>query len=665
MSEEPRPSDDPFLPLLVAFDEELAAGRETPPAVPPELTERFEAAAVGVATAGAGLAAGGRRHDRRSSAGAGGRRRKEGTRPSLLGKFDVLGELGRGGFGVVYLARDTELGRRVALKTPRWDRWLTSELRQRFLQEGRAAAAPEHPNIVPVYEAGEAGPLCYIASAYCEGGSLAAWLAAANAAGPLPPGRGLRGRPRRGRPARPRPRRRPPRPQAVEHLVARRRRGRREHGVLYAENRRFRTGEVGRRGGDGNAERRRHGYARLHGPRTGRRACERDRPGRGHLWPRRGVVRNVDRRPIPGVFSRGDAAPVARFGVPQAAPASTQGRAARPARDHLDLSGKGSDPPIRHAAALETDLRRWLDGKAPLGRPEPLGRRVGRWAARAQNADGRRAAAGAAGVGGLIGRPLLIDPDRPAKTATARLVGGDQVELIGEKGRPVWSRWRTARKGADGDRRRRRPSGSTAPGSVSWSCSPIRGGRRSAYAPGCVTTAAPTPLRRSASSSRARNIRRLAAPSRFWGCLPSTSIRSAAVAGQTPCLSTRKRSACAPASGPTRSTAPTGTCGAPASVRRCLRPWAYNAPPWRSPVADVHARRRIGVLGRRRSPSDERRRRPSGANRSPRPSGSGGDPAGRPNSTWVQTDFTPGGAPGLYVERSSASFRDVLVGPIP
>ena len=44
MSEEPRPLDDPFLPLLVAFDEDLAAGRETPPAVPPEWTERFEAA---------------------------------------------------------------------------------------------------------------------------------------------------------------------------------------------------------------------------------------------------------------------------------------------------------------------------------------------------------------------------------------------------------------------------------------------------------------------------------------------------------------------------------------------------------------------------------------------------------------------------------------------
>jgi hypothetical protein len=51
-------------------------------------------------------------------------------------------------------------------------------LRERFLREGRAAAGLDHPNLVPVYEAGEAGLACYIASAYCPGPNLADWLAA-------------------------------------------------------------------------------------------------------------------------------------------------------------------------------------------------------------------------------------------------------------------------------------------------------------------------------------------------------------------------------------------------------------------------------------------------------------------------------------------------------
>jgi len=93
-----------------------------------------------------------------------------------LGRFQIRRELGRGGFGVVYLAYDPQLGREVALKLPRAQALLTPELRLRFAQEGRAAAGLDHPNLVTVYEAGEVGPVCYIASAYCPGITLAAWL---------------------------------------------------------------------------------------------------------------------------------------------------------------------------------------------------------------------------------------------------------------------------------------------------------------------------------------------------------------------------------------------------------------------------------------------------------------------------------------------------------
>jgi serine/threonine protein kinase len=93
-----------------------------------------------------------------------------------LGRFDLRRELGRGGFGVVYLAFDPALNRQVALKVPRVEVAVTPELRQRFQNEARAAAGLDHPNLVPVYETGEVGPVRFIVSAYCPGISLADWL---------------------------------------------------------------------------------------------------------------------------------------------------------------------------------------------------------------------------------------------------------------------------------------------------------------------------------------------------------------------------------------------------------------------------------------------------------------------------------------------------------
>ena len=90
-----------------------------------------------------------------------------------------------GRFGVVYLARDPVLGRDVALKVPRPELLASAEVRRRFMREARAAAGLDHPNIVPVFEAGELGSVAYIASAYCDGPSLSAWLKAQ--AEPVPP----------------------------------------------------------------------------------------------------------------------------------------------------------------------------------------------------------------------------------------------------------------------------------------------------------------------------------------------------------------------------------------------------------------------------------------------------------------------------------------------
>jgi hypothetical protein len=97
--------------------------------------------------------------------------------PDRLGRFRIDRELGRGGFGVVYLAFDPQLARAVALKVPRPDVLPTPQLRERFQQEARAAASLDHPNIVAVHETGEVDSVAYIAAAFVRGLSLAEWLA--------------------------------------------------------------------------------------------------------------------------------------------------------------------------------------------------------------------------------------------------------------------------------------------------------------------------------------------------------------------------------------------------------------------------------------------------------------------------------------------------------
>lgn len=100
--------------------------------------------------------------------------------PRKFGRFTILEELGEGGYGIVYLAYDPVLERRVALKLPRLETLASSQRRRRFLVEVRAAARLDHPNIVPIHEIGELGLLAssglYIAMAYCEEGNLATWV---------------------------------------------------------------------------------------------------------------------------------------------------------------------------------------------------------------------------------------------------------------------------------------------------------------------------------------------------------------------------------------------------------------------------------------------------------------------------------------------------------
>src|SRR5262245_26715989 len=89
-----------------------------------------------------------------------------------LGAYEILGPLGAGGMGEVYRARDTRLGREVAIKVLPADVAADSDRLARFEREAKAVSALNHPHIVTLYEAGtsEAGP--YLVLEKIEGQSL-------------------------------------------------------------------------------------------------------------------------------------------------------------------------------------------------------------------------------------------------------------------------------------------------------------------------------------------------------------------------------------------------------------------------------------------------------------------------------------------------------------
>jgi serine/threonine protein kinase len=91
---------------------------------------------------------------------------------TIAGKYKILSELGRGGMGVVYKAKDNRLKRTVALKFLPSELTSEREAKERFIQEAQVAAALEHPNICSVYEVDEADDEAFIAMSYIEGQSL-------------------------------------------------------------------------------------------------------------------------------------------------------------------------------------------------------------------------------------------------------------------------------------------------------------------------------------------------------------------------------------------------------------------------------------------------------------------------------------------------------------
>jgi WD40 repeat protein/tRNA A-37 threonylcarbamoyl transferase component Bud32 len=170
--------DDAWLgDLLLAFDAAKAAGLMTPsPGSSPDKCEGDLAARLALARAC--LA---RLHRRWPWPGGS----ANGASPFgplaelglTLGRYTLVNLIGSGGHGLVFLANDLTLQRKVALKIPRPE-WLAAERhRKRFLREAHALARLDHPGIVPIYDFGESGSICYLATAYVDGPSLADWLA--------------------------------------------------------------------------------------------------------------------------------------------------------------------------------------------------------------------------------------------------------------------------------------------------------------------------------------------------------------------------------------------------------------------------------------------------------------------------------------------------------
>ena len=108
---------------------------------------------------------------------------------ALAGEYSLQRELGRGGMGVVYLARDVQLDRDVAIKVLPGHLAQQPEARERFLREARTAAGLSHPHIVPIHRVSEAKGYVFFVMGYVEGETLGERL---RGKGPLPPAEATR-----------------------------------------------------------------------------------------------------------------------------------------------------------------------------------------------------------------------------------------------------------------------------------------------------------------------------------------------------------------------------------------------------------------------------------------------------------------------------------------
>ena len=93
--------------------------------------------------------------------------------PEAIAHYQIIKKLGAGGMGEVYLAQDTKLDRKVAIKLIRADSLTNDNLKRRLVREAQSAAKLDHPNICAIYDVNEAGSFTFIVMQYIEGETLA------------------------------------------------------------------------------------------------------------------------------------------------------------------------------------------------------------------------------------------------------------------------------------------------------------------------------------------------------------------------------------------------------------------------------------------------------------------------------------------------------------
>ena len=337
----------------------------------------------------------------------------EGERTPAIPGYEIGKMLGRGGMGVVYKATQVALKRPVALKMIRADSDVEPAQLERFRVEAEAVARLRHPNVVQIYEVGEADGMPYFSLELVEGGTLAERLAGAPIA------------------------RRPAAELAVTlaramgavHRVGIVHRDLKPANVLFdtrrdAQDHRLRPGQAARGRGRPDDDRPGDGDAQLHGPRAGPGADRPDRPAGRHLRPRGDPLRDAHRpAAVQGAEHGGDAG-AGRLPGAGAAVAAPAAGAARPGDDLPEVPRQGAGAALRDGRRAG---RR--PGAVPGRRPDPrpadarlgAGRQVG-----AAAAGGRRAGRGRPGPGDRAGRgrravPGLHAPPRKTRLARLRL----------------------------------------------------------------------------------------------------------------------------------------------------------------------------------------------------------------------------------------------------
>src|SRR6202008_1757724 len=108
---------------------------------------------------------------------------------AVAGRYSLERELGRGGMGVVYLAREVRLDRPVAIKLLPPSKASDPKLRERFLREARTAAKLSHPNIIPIHSVEDVGGFVFFVMSFVDGETL---MARVRGRGPLSAAEGTR-----------------------------------------------------------------------------------------------------------------------------------------------------------------------------------------------------------------------------------------------------------------------------------------------------------------------------------------------------------------------------------------------------------------------------------------------------------------------------------------